>query len=328
MIKTGKKQPKPEWIRIKLPSGNEWQHVDAILSHYGLHTVCDEARCPNKGECWGCGTATFMILGDTCTRGCRFCAVKTAKSGQPVRQDEPEALAAAVKAMKLSYAVITSVDRDDLPGRGAEHFQRCIAAIKTANPEVKVEVLIPDYHGEELRTVIAACPDVIAHNIETVPRLQHVRDARASFAKSMRTLQEAKNLGAALTKTSILLGMGETREELLSTFQDLRNIDVDILVMGQYLQPTSQELPVFEYIRPEVFNELAEHAKAAGFRNVVSSPFARTSYHAHEASYETSHEASLEASHEASHEASLKAPLIALHEPSLIAKLHASETLP
>jgi len=284
VIETGKKPAKPEWIRVKLPAGNEWQHVDAILSNYGLHTVCDEARCPNKGECWGCGTATFMILGDTCTRGCRFCAVKTAKIGLPVRQDEPEALAAAVKEMKLSYAVITSVDRDDLPDRGSGHFRRCIEAIKTMSPDVKVEVLIPDYCGEELRTVLAANPDVIAHNIETVPRLQSVRDARASYEKSMLTLQEAKHRGARLTKTSILLGMGETREELLATFQDLRKIDVDILVMGQYLQPTPQELPVFEYIRPEIFVELAKLAKAQGFKNVVSSPFARTSYHALEAS--------------------------------------------
>lgn len=284
VIETGKKLPKPEWIRVKLPTGNEWQHVDAILSNYGLHTVCDEARCPNKGECWGYGTATFMILGDTCTRGCRFCAVKTAKAGLPVRQDEPEALAAAVKEMRLSYAVITSVDRDDLPDRGSGHFRRCIEAIKSMNPDVKVEVLIPDYYGEELRTVLAANPDVLAHNIETVPRLQYVRDARASYEKSMRTLRESKSMGASLTKTSILLGMGETREELLATFQDLRNIDVDILVMGQYLQPTPQELPVFEYIKPEIFVELAKLAKTQGFRNVVSSPFARTSYHALEAS--------------------------------------------
>ena len=278
-----KRLPKPAWIKARLPAGDEWKKVDDILARNRLSTVCDEAHCPNKGECWGCGTATFMVLGDICTRGCRFCAVATAREGRPLRADEPEALAAAVGEMGLSYAVITSVDRDDLPDRGAAHFARCVTAIRERSPSVKIEVLIPDYIDGELDTLAAAAPDVLAHNVETVRRLQRVRDARASFDRSLLTLRQAREKGIAATKSSILLGLGETREELLATYGELRGAGVDILVMGQYLQPTANEIPVVEYVHPDTFALYAEDARRAGFSTVVAAPFARTSYHAFDA---------------------------------------------
>jgi lipoic acid synthetase len=275
--------PKPEWIKVRLPYGNEWKRVDEILAEKGLHTVCDEAHCPNKGECWGCGTATFMVLGDICTRGCRFCAVETAKDGRPLRKDEPEALAEAVAEMGLSYAVVTSVDRDDLPDRGSAHFARCIRAIRAVNPSVKIEVLIPDYVNDELKAIADAAPDVLAHNVETVRRLQNVRDARANFDRSLVTLSQARALGIAATKSSIMLGLGETRDELKEAYAELRAAGVNILVMGQYLRPTKVQVPVQEYIHPDTFALYAEDAKAAGFSTVVAAPFARTSYHAFDA---------------------------------------------
>ncbi|HWR11474.1 MAG TPA: lipoyl synthase [Rectinemataceae bacterium] len=274
---------KPEWIKVRLPAGDEWKNVDDILARHGLHTVCDEARCPNKGECWGCGTATFMVLGDICTRGCKFCAVETAKNGRALRFDEPEALAQAVSEMGLSYAVITSVDRDDLPDRGAAHFARCIDAIRKTAATARIETLIPDYTGHELEILTASRPDVLAHNVETVRRLQNVRDGRASFDKSLATLREARALGIKTTKSSILVGFGETRDELKATYAELREAGVDILVMGQYLQPSAHEIPVVEYIPPDTFATYAEDARAAGFSTVVAGPFARTSYHAFDA---------------------------------------------
>ncbi|WP_304241084.1 lipoyl synthase [Gracilinema caldarium] len=274
---------KPEWIRVKVPAGETWQQVRAILDRRSLHTVCDEARCPNKGECWGAGTATFMILGDTCTRGCRFCAVATGKTGQPVLPEEAEQLALAVQELELKYAVLTSVDRDDLPDRGAHHFARCIQAIKHLNPAVRVEVLIPDFREGELEAVMDAKPDVVAHNIETVPSLQHIRDRRASYEKSLHTLRLAKQLGAGVTKSSILLGLGEQVDEVLAAMEDLRSVGVDVLVLGQYLQPGPQQLPVVEYIHPDQFKAYAKIGREKGFSTVVASPFARTSYHAQDA---------------------------------------------
>lgn len=274
---------KPEWIKVRLPAGNKWKKVEEILATQGLRTVCDEARCPNKGECWGCGTATFMILGEECTRNCRFCAVSTSKTGRPVREDEPEALARAVSEMGLDYAVLTSVDRDDLEDKGSGHFAACVQAVRRANPAIKIEALIPDFSGKDLAAMAAARPDVLAHNIETVRRLQNVRDAKSGYESSLRTLREAKAAGITVTKSSILLGLGETREELLEAYADLRRTGVDILVMGQYLRPSPKQIPVREYIHPDTFKLYAEDAKAAGFSSVVASPFARTSYHALEA---------------------------------------------
>ncbi len=271
---------KPDWIRTRAPSGAEWKKVDGILARRGLHTVCDEAKCPNKAECWGCGTATFMVMGDICTRGCRFCAVATAREGRALCAAEPAQLAAAIAELGLKYAVITSVDRDDLQDRGSEHFAACIRAIRSTSPDTKIEVLIPDYLDAELEAVIAAGPDVIAHNVETVRRLQTVRDARASFDRSLRVLSLAKSLGAPLTKSSLLLGLGETHDELLEAMRELCAAGVEVLVMGQYLQPTPKQVDVVEYVSPAEFRTLAAEARALGFSSVVSSPFARTSYHA------------------------------------------------
>ncbi len=273
---------KPSWLKVRLPHGDAWRHVEEVLASHGLHTVCDEARCPNKGECWGAGTATFMIMGDICTRGCRFCAVRTAKRGRPLDPEEPRRLAEAVKALHLTYAVITSVDRDDLPDRGAGHFAACIRAVRELSPDTKIEVLIPDYRGTELEHVLAAKPDILAHNVETVRRLQPVRDQRASFDKSIQTLREAHGAGIP-TKTSLLLGLGETEEEVLQALKELRSAGVSIVVMGQYLRPTPQETPVVAYISPAQFAEYARKARSLGFASVVSAPFARTSYHAQEA---------------------------------------------
>ncbi len=268
---------------MRVPSGAEWKRVGEVLARRGLHTVCDEARCPNKGECWGCGTATFMVLGDICTRGCRFCAVATAREGRPVRAEEPTELAAAVAELGLKYAVITSVDRDDLSDRGAGHFAACIRAIKERTPAVKVETLIPDYREGEIELVVEAGPDVVAHNVETVRRLQTVRDARASFDASLRTLRLAKAAGAPLTKSSLLLGIGETDEELTAAMAELREAGVDILVLGQYLRPSAKQIDVVEYVTPERFAGYAREGKAMGFSTVVAAPFARTSYRALEA---------------------------------------------
>lgn len=273
---------KPAWLRVAVPSGERWRSMSGLLTRHGLHTVCDEAACPNKAECWGCGTATFMVLGDVCTRGCRFCAVATGATGTPPRAEEPHELALAIKELGLRYAVITSVDRDDLADRGAGHFAACVRAIKAEVPGVMVEVLVPDYRGAEMDAIAAASPDVIAHNVETVRRLQSIRDARASFDLSLVTLDEAKRRSGAMTKSSLMLGLGESEAEVLDAMNALRSVDCDILVMGQYLQPTTRQIPVVEYLSPERFDQYADMARACGFKSVVSAPLARTSYHAME----------------------------------------------
>jgi lipoic acid synthetase len=274
---------KPEWIRVKIPSGDTFRRVDAVLEKRGLHTVCSEARCPNKAECWGGGTATFIIMGDLCTRGCRFCAVAAAKEGRPLRAEEGVQIARAATELGLSYVVLTSVDRDDLADRGAAHFVSCIRAIRQGLGEnVKIEALIPDYGQEELACFAETLPDVAAHNVETVRSLQGIRDVRASFDRSLETLRAAKALGA-VTKTSLMLGLGETREEVLSVMDELRLAGVDILVLGQYLQPTKKQIPVAAYITPAQFAAYAEEGNRRGFSAVVAAPLARTSYHAREA---------------------------------------------
>ena len=273
---------KPAWITTKAPGGENCIKMEKLLERHGLATVCKEASCPNRGECWGMGTATFMILGDICTRKCRFCGVRSAQNGLVVRKEEAAELALAINELGLNYAVLTSVDRDDLVYRGADHFALCIAAIKKKNPSCKVEVLIPDYHGDELQLVMDAGPDLIAHNVETVRSLQEtIRDSNASFDKSLRTLKETKQYSRNIkTKSSLLLGLGETEKEVFSAMDELLSVWVDILVMGQYLQPSKQQIPVKEYICPEKFKLLGEKALAKGFGYVVSSPLARTSYHA------------------------------------------------
>lgn len=273
---------KPAWLRVAVPSGGRWRAMSELVARRGLHTVCDEARCPNKAECWGCGTATFMVLGDVCTRGCRFCAVATAREGLPVDAEEPVRLAEAVRELGLRYAVVTSVDRDDLADRGAGHFAACVRAIKAATPDVSIELLIPDYRDAELAAIAQAGPDVIAHNVETVRRLQGARDARASFELSLETLRQAKSVHGAMTKSSLMLGLGETEDEVLAAMDELRSVGCDLLVLGQYLRPTPVQLPVVEYLSPERFDRYAALARERGFRSVVAAPLARTSYHARE----------------------------------------------
>ncbi|MFH1403079.1 MAG: lipoyl synthase [Candidatus Altiarchaeota archaeon] len=270
---------KPDWLRVKVPGGSAFGKVRQVLSENSLHTVCDEALCPNKAECWGSGTATFLILGDVCTRNCGFCAVKSGKNGMPLDDEEPARLADAVRKLGLAYVVLTSVDRDDLPDSGSRHYAECVKAVKDVG--ARVEVLIPDYVGDELATVVGSGPEVVAHNIEVVKRLQDLRDVRASYERSLQTLREVKDINDGVkTKSSIMLGLGESEEDVLRTMDDLRGAGCDFLILGQYLQPGSKQAPVVEYVRPEVFTQYGEEAALRGFDNVISEPLARTSYHA------------------------------------------------
>ena len=280
----------PTWLRVGLPSGDNWRRVADILERRGLATVCDSARCPNKAECWGAATATFMVLGSVCTRGCRFCAVTHGREGEPLRPEEPQELALAVAELKLAYAVVTSVDRDDLDDRGAAHFAACARAIKALPPSasgdtVRVELLVPDYREGELEIVLNARPDVLAHNVETVERLQGFRDARASWAASLRTLALAAAWSRAhgaspVVKSSLMLGLGEERDEVLRSMDELRSVGCTSLVLGQYLRPSLRQVEVARYLEPAEFSRLAEEARGRGFETVVSAPLARTSYHA------------------------------------------------
>ncbi len=278
---------KPEWLRVRLPSGPEVQYITKNLRTRRLYTVCEEARCPNRGECWGEGTATVMILGDMCTRGCRFCSVK---SGQPrgfIDPWEPYHTAQLVKHLGLRYVVITSVDRDDLPDGGAEHFARTIRAIRYHNPGIRIEALIPDFQGRKasIDEVILARPDVIAHNIETVRRLTpHVRDARAGYDQSLEVLQYISETAPSIVrKSSLMVGLGETFEEVIETMRDLLSAGVQILTIGQYLQPSKKHYPVHKYIHPSVFDEWKRIGEKLGFLYVFSGPLVRSSYRAGEA---------------------------------------------
>ena len=275
----------PRWLRVGLPSGGNWRRVSSVLERRGLRTVCDSARCPNKAECWGSSTATFMVLGSVCTRGCRFCAVRHGKAGETPRIEEPEELALAVAELGLSYAVVTSVDRDDLPDRGSGHFAACARALKALGRPLRIELLVPDYREGEIEVILDAHPDVLAHNVETVERLQCLRDARASYAASLRTLSLAamrsrEQGGSPVVKSSLMLGLGEERGEVLRAMDDLREAGCVSLVLGQYLRPTGLQTEVFRYLPPEEFALLAEEARSRGFSSVVSAPLARTSYHA------------------------------------------------
>ncbi len=277
---------KPEWLKVKLPSGDNYLKLRSIVKDSNLHTVCQEAMCPNIAECWGVGTATFMILGDTCTRGCRFCNVKT---GRPNEIDPLEAfkLAASIEELRLNYAVITCVDRDDLPDGGATQMAQAIRAIKARTPHVKVEVLTSDYRGDlaAVGTVVEARPDVYAHNIETTRTLtRQVRDRRCGYEQSLSVLKSVKAWNPGLfTKSSIMLGLGETDDDVLQTARDLRAHGVDIITFGQYLQPTQKHLKVVEFVTPEKFAWFAREVKPLGFHQVVSGPLVRSSYHAEQA---------------------------------------------
>ncbi|MFI5420774.1 MAG: lipoyl synthase, partial [Nitrososphaerales archaeon] len=274
--------PKPEWLKVQMPSGENYKRLKVLSRDLGLHTVCEEAHCPNIGECWSGGTATFMLLGDTCTRGCRFCAVKSGNPNKVVDPLEPVKIGIALNQMGLNYIVLTSVDRDDLPDGGAAHFAQTIEETKKRNPELLIEVLTPDFQGslDSVRKIVAAKPDVFAHNVETVERLQSkVRDRRANYAQSLLLLRWVKEMDSSIyTKSSLMLGLGETDEEILTTMKDLRQNDVDILAIGQYLRPSSWHLEVEEYIPPSKFNELKDLGESLGFRYVASGPLVRTSY--------------------------------------------------
>jgi lipoic acid synthetase len=277
-----KRQPRPEWLKVRIPGNESYFRMKALVHEQKLNTVCEDARCPNIGECWGAGTATFMILGEVCTRACKFCAVKT---GIPpvYDQDEPRRVAAAIQKLNLRYAVITSVDRDDLEDSGAYIFAETIRQTKSACPGIRIEVLIPDFRGSTsaLRTVAEAQPDVLAHNVETVPRLYPVVRAGSRYRRSLDHLRNAKSFGFPVaTKSSLMLGLGERREEILEVLDDLRSATVDIITLGQYLQPTREQLPVERFYTPEEFLEYRAYAYSLGFRHVASGPLVRSSYRA------------------------------------------------
>ncbi len=272
--------PRPEWLKVKIPQGEKFSELKSLIHEHGLHTVCEEARCPNMAECWNAGTATFMILGDTCTRSCGFCAVKT---GRPMLldQEEPMHVAEAVRIMKLKHAVITSVNRDELEDGGSTIFARTITAVRETNPGTTIEVLIPDFKGKDrsLDMILAAKPDILNHNTETVPSLYRIVRPQAKYQWTLKVLWRAKEQGF-VTKTGVMLGLGEPREELLSVMRDLAELNVDILTLGQYLQPTSAHLPVHRFLHPDEFAELHMIGIGMGFRIVEAGPLVRSSYHA------------------------------------------------
>jgi lipoic acid synthetase len=281
------REPKPAWLRVALPGGPGYDRIHALVSEHGLHTVCQEAMCPNIGECWTHGTATFMILGAVCTRACRFCAVDTGNPHGWLDPEEPLRTARAVEIMGLRYVVLTSVDRDDLIDGGAGHFAECVRAIRANTPDTKVEALTPDFGGSKecVATVIDSGIDVYAQNLETVERLtSHVRDPRAGYGQTLKVLAFAKTYRADLyTKTSLMVGLGETDEDLEACFRDIRSAGVDILTIGQYLQPTRHHLPVERFVTPDEFRVYREEALRHGFLEVVAGPFVRSSYRAERA---------------------------------------------
>jgi lipoic acid synthetase len=271
---------RPEWLKVRAPGGDEYTRIKSMMRSKALHTVCEEARCPNISECWSAGTATFMINGDTCTRSCGFCAVKTGKP-LPLDWDEPRRVAEAVHSMHLKHAVITSVNRDELKDGGAEIWAETIRAVRAASPETTIEVLIPDFKGnlENLRRVCDAKPDILNHNTETVPRLYKRVRPQGRYPWTLETLREAKALGMR-TKTGIMLGLGETPDEVMDVLKDLRHVDVDVVTLGQYLQPTKNHLPVDRFVHPNEFKRYEIEGLAMGFSVVESGPLVRSSYHA------------------------------------------------
>jgi lipoic acid synthetase len=280
------RQPKPAWIKMRPPSGPSYVKIKGMLKNLNIATVCQEAMCPNLSECWGGGTATFMIMGDTCTRGCRFCSVKTAKLPAALDPKEPENVSYALSQMDLKYVVLTSVDRDELADGGAAHFAKTIDLIHLTSPKLLVEVLTPDFSGEtsQIDKLIKAKPDVYAQNIETVKRLtKKVRDPRAGYEQTMNVLKYVKEKAPKMiTKTSIMLGLGETDTEVLETLKDLRSVGCDVVTFGQYLQPTRKQLPVEKFYKPAEFDVWKKTAEDLGFFYVASGPMVRSSYKAGE----------------------------------------------
>ena len=275
---------KPEWLRVRLPSGGKYEQVKANVKKHRLATVCEESKCPNIGECWNAGTATIMLMGDVCTRACRFCSVDTGNPRGWLDLEEPANAAESVRIMDLKYIVLTSVDRDDLPDGGAGHYADCVREIKKVNPQTAVEALTPDFQGrlECVETVVDSGLEVFAQNVETVRRLTHpVRDPRAGYEQTLSVLEHAKNYRPdVLTKTSLMLGLGETDEEVLECMEDLRRIKVDIVTFGQYLRPTVNHLPVERYVTPDQFQYFREQGLKMGFLEVVSGALVRSSYRA------------------------------------------------
>lgn len=281
------RERKPEWLKVALPSGDKYREVKGTVREHRLSTVCEEAMCPNIGECWNAGTATIMLMGSVCTRACRFCAVDTGNPKGRLDPDEPRLAASSVQLMGLKYVVLTSVDRDDLPDGGAGHYAACIREIRRVNPETAVEALTPDFAGrtEHVQKVLDAGVEVYAQNLETVRRLTHpVRDPRAGYDQTLSVLAYAKRARPdILTKTSLMLGLGETDAEIIETLDDLRAAGVDIVTFGQYLRPTASHLPVVRYVPPEDFNRYREIGLQKGFLEVVSGPLVRSSYRAERA---------------------------------------------
>ena len=270
---------KPDWLRVKLPIGESYKHVRGLVDTHQLHTICESGNCPNMGECWGAGTATFMILGNVCTRSCGFCAVAT---GRPdaVDWDEPQRVAEAIHLMKVKHAVITSVDRDELKDGGSIVWYNTIKAVKALNPDTTLETLIPDFRGnvEQIQRIIDAAPEVVSHNMETVERMTRQVRIQAKYRRSLLVLKTLKD-GGMRTKTGIMLGLGETKEEVIQSMEELVAVGCDVLTLGQYLQPTTKHLPVQRFVHPDEFAELREIGYAIGVDYVESGPLVRSSYH-------------------------------------------------
>ena len=277
---------KPPWLKVPFPGGDRYSWIKSRSTRLNLSTVCEEANCPNIGECWNGGTATFMLMGDTCTRGCRFCAVKSSKYPPALDADEPSKLAGTIKKMNLNYVVLTTVNRDDFQDQGASHIARCIKATQRTSPRLLIEMLMPDFRGEKelVQQIIDASPAVLAHNLETVRRLTpEVRDYRADYDQSLEVLRYLNtNCPEGYTKSSLMLGLGESRREILQAMDDMRDAGVDFLTIGQYLQPTRKHLKVLKFLHPDEFNELGQIGDQMGFDYVAAGPLVRSSYKAAE----------------------------------------------
>lgn len=271
---------KPDWLKVKLPTGKSYRKVKEVVSDHKLHTICESGNCPNMGECWGAGTATFMILGNICTRSCGFCSVKTGRP-ETVDLSEPENVARSIKLMNIKHAVITSVDRDDLSDGGSIIWAETVRAVREISPDTTMETLIPDFAGNwnNLQRIIDVAPEIVSHNLETVRRLTSQVRIQAKYDRSLEVLRRLKD-GGMRTKSGIMLGLGEREEEVIETMKDLRNSNVSILTLGQYLQPTPKHLPVQEFVTPAKFNEYREAGLKMGFQFVESAPLVRSSYHA------------------------------------------------
>ena len=272
---------KPNWLRVKLPSGKKFRELRSLVNNHRLHTICESGNCPNMGECWGAGTATFMILGNICTRSCGFCAVATGKP-KMVDWSEPERVARSVKLMDVKHCVITSVDRDDLDDGGVRIWVETINAVRRLSPQTTLETLIPDFKGniEIIKKIASVNPEIVSHNIETVERLTKKVRIQAKYKRSLLVLKNLKEKGIKRTKSGLMLGLGESKEEVISTMADLRKVNVDILTLGQYLQPTKKHLPVNRFVSPDEFKDLKLQGLKMGFKYVESGPLVRSSYHA------------------------------------------------